>query len=313
MSTDVKFETDDASTGTTPADVGTKPKESIRERWGRRWRKLKRGVKALVFVVLLASVLWIFRDKIFVTVDSGEVLIVYYRFFGGTSHNSIGREGMHLLAPWDKAYVYTVRMQTLLTPMTVMSKNALEVNVDAQIRFHILPGAVPYLHRKYGPDYVTKIVVPQLTQAVQDFIGQFQPEDLYNTDSSAAKAQVFDRAKQLIGGILISVDDIALFNIKLPSKVQAAVQDKAAAEQQSLAHAYMVKKEEQEQLRLKINADALKSYIATVGEIPKSVLIYKGIEATLELSKSPNSKIIVMGSHDNLPLMLGNVPDLSGK
>jgi hypothetical protein len=42
-------------------------------------------------------------------------------------------------------------------------------------------------------------------------------------------------------------------------------------------------------------------------------LIWKGIEATLELSKSPNAKVIVMGRGDSLPLMLGNVPDLAGK
>jgi hypothetical protein len=39
----------------------------------------------------------------------------------------------------------------------------------------------------------------------------------------------------------------------------------------------------------------------------------KGIEATLELAKSPNAKVIVMGSKDSLPLVLGNVPDVSAK
>ena len=313
MSNDVKYAVNGTKIEAAPEDADAKPKESIGDRWRRRWLDLKRGVKTFFFLLALGIFCLIFWSKIFVTVDSGEALIVYYRFFGGTSHNSIGREGLHFLAPWDKSYIYTTRTQTLLTPMTVMSKNALEVKVDAQIRFHILPGAVPYLHRKYGPDYVKKIIVPQLTEAVQDFIGQFQPEDLYNTDSSASKAQVFDRAKQVIGGVLITIDDIALFNIKLPEKVQAAVQDKAAAEQQALAHAYMVQKEVQEQARMKLNAESIKNYIATVGEIPKSVLIWKGIEATLELSKSPNSKVIVMGGRDNLPLMLGNVPDLGGK
>ena len=47
--------------------------------------------------------------------------------------------------------------------------------------------------------------------------------------------------------------------------------------------------------------------------IPQSILVEKGIEATLELAKSPNTKIIVMGSKDNLPLLLGNVPDVVGK
>ena len=57
------------------------------------------------------------------TVNSGEVLVIYYRFFGGTGHNSVGLEGLHIIAPWDKAYIYVVRTQTLVVPMTVLTRN----------------------------------------------------------------------------------------------------------------------------------------------------------------------------------------------
>jgi len=36
------------------------------------------------------------------------------------------------------------------------------------------------------------------------------------------------------------------------------------------------------------------------------VLKDKGIEATLKLSESPNSKVIVVGGEGGLPLILGN-------
>ena len=57
----------------------------------------------------------------------------------------------------------------------------------------------------------------------------------------------------------------------------------------------------------------MQRYDDIVKVIPQSILVEKGIEATLELAKSPNTKIIVMGSKDNLPLLLGNVPDVVGK
>jgi hypothetical protein len=50
-----------------------------------------------------------------------------------------------------------------------------------------------------------------------------------------------------------------------------------------------------------------------VKQIPQSILVARGIDATLELAKSPNSKIIVMGGKDNLPLVLGSVPDAVSK
>ena len=292
-----------------PADLPP----TLRERWRRRWKRFTRGVSMLTFLVVLAIVCWVFRKQIFITVDSGEVLVVYYRFFGGTSHNTVRHEGMHFVAPWDKSYIYTTRVQTMLQPMTVLSKNALEVKLDAQIRFHISPEIVPYVHRKFGENYKTSIIVPQLTEAVQQLIGQYQPEELYSSDTGASSAQILENAKRVIGGGLIVIEDIALFNIKLPDKVQSAVQDKAAVEQAALAEAYLIQKERGEKERLLLNAQALRAYGETIQGLPKSVLIWKGIEATLELAKSPNAKVIVMGSRDNLPLMLGNVPDLADK
>lgn len=282
-------------------------------RWRNRWKSLKRGTQWTVVLLLLGAFLWIFRHRMFITVDSGQVLVVYYRLLGGTSHNQIGHEGLHIIAPWDRGYLYQVRTQTLQVPMTVLSKNGLAVTLDAQIRFHPVAEVVPYLHRRYGPDYVKNIVVPQLTEAVQLVIGQFYPEEIYSSDNGASVNRIFENAKRLIGGVFLEVEDIALFNIKLPANVQTAVQKKAEAEQDALAGVYLVQREQREAERKSIEAKSLQQYANAVSGIPRSVLVWKGIEATLELSKSPNAKVIIFGSKDNLPLLLGNVPDLAEK
>jgi regulator of protease activity HflC (stomatin/prohibitin superfamily) len=288
-------------------------KAKRQQRWQGRWRFLRRGFKTTVVLLILGAFLWIFRERIFFSVGSGEVLIVYYRFLGGTNHNQIGHEGLHIVAPWDEAYRYQVRTLTLMNPMTVLARNGLEVHLDAQVRFHPVPELVPYLHRRYGPDYVRTIIKPQLTEAVQSVIGQYNPDELYSSETGASVSRIFENAKRIIGGVYVEVEDIALFNIKLPDEVQKAVQAKAAAEQQALAHAFLVKQELQEAERKAIEARSLQNYATTVSGIPRSVLIWKGIEATLELAKSPNAKVIVFGSKDNLPLMLGNVPDLAAE
>ena len=282
-------------------------------RWQGRWRRLKRGVKIGVIVLLIAIFGWIFRTRMFIRVESGQVLLVYYLFLGGTRHNQIGHEGLHIIAPWDEAYLYTIRTQTLITPMTVLSRNGLEVHLDAQIRFHPVPELVPYMHRRYGQEYIKTVITPQLTESVQQVIGQYLPDELYSSDTGASVSRIFETAKRVIGGVFVDVEDIALFNIRLPAKVQEAVQAKAEAEQKALAYGYLVQQEQREAERKLIEAKSLQQYANAITGIPRSVLIWKGIEATLELAKSPNSKVIVIGSKDNLPLMLGNVPDLAEK
>jgi regulator of protease activity HflC (stomatin/prohibitin superfamily) len=286
-------------------------KNSLRNRWRRRWHFVKTSFNTLLILLLVALFAWVFRERIFYSVDSGEVLLVYYRLFGGTSHNQIGREGLHIIAPWDLAYRYQIRTQTILLPMTVMSRDGLEVHVDAQIRFNAVPETVPYLHRRYGPDYAKTIIIPQLTESVQGVIGQFRAEDLYSFNRAASVGRIFARARRLIGGVYVHVEDIGLFNVKLPDRVQSAIQGKVEADQNAQAAAFSIIKEQNETARKEIEAQGIEKFSKVA--IPQSVLVWKGIEATLELSKSPNSKVIVMGSKDNLPLMLGNVPDVGGK
>jgi len=277
-----------------------------RERWRRRWRGFKIRFRIFAILLLVALFIWVFRKRIIYNVNSGEVLVIYYRFFGGTNHNSIGLEGLHLLAPWDKGYIYVVRTQTLVVPMGVLTRNGVQVHLDAQVRFHAVPETVPYLHRRYGPNYVKDIITPGLIESVQGVIGQFLPEEIYSSESGASSRQVFANARRVIGGVFVDVEDIALFNVRLPDRVQEAVQNKAAAEQGAEAARFNLR-------RAETDGQAVKEYNDIVKAIPQSILVEKGIEATLELAKSPNAKIIVMGGKDSLPLVLGNVPDVLPK
>ncbi|MGH9841925.1 MAG: prohibitin family protein [Blastocatellia bacterium] len=258
----------------------------------------------------MAAAVFILRDRMLVTADAGEVVVVYYRLFGGTQHNQIGREGLHVILPWDKSYSYVVRSQTLVQSVTVLSKNGLEVTLDAQIRFHPIPDIVPHLHRRFGPDYVNTFVTPQLKSSVQRVIGQFLAEEVYGSETGASVSRIFENTKQLIGGEFLEIEDVALFNIKLPAAVQTAIQNKAEAQQNALAAVYKVQQEQEEAKRKLEEAKGLQEYAKIVPFIPRSVLVWKGIEATQELAKSPNAKIVVIGSKGDLPLLLGNTPEV---
>jgi regulator of protease activity HflC (stomatin/prohibitin superfamily) len=277
-----------------------------RRAWRRRWLIVKYGTPLLIGLIVAAGTIFVFRKKMLVTVDSGEVAVYYNRLLSGTQHNNVFGEGLHVIFPWDRVYKYSIRTQTIVKPMAVLTKNGLEVKLDAQIRFHPVPEIIASMHRRLGPDYVNTTVIPQLSEAVQRVIGQFMPEDIY---SSSGGNGLFEEDKRIIGGVYIQVEQISLFNVRLPDKVQASIQAKAEQQQAVETYKFKVQQEEQEFKRREKEIEGLKEY-ADIRPIPKSVLVWKGIEATLELAKSPNAKVIVFGSKDNLPLMLGNVPDV---
>lgn len=292
-------------------DEANKPMAESGEKRGKsRLLRLFRLSKWTLALIVLAAVAFIFRDRIFVTVDTGEVVVVYYRLFGGTQHNRIGREGLHIITPWDKSYRYVVRSQTLVQSLTVLSSNGLAVTLDAHIRFHPIPDMVPHLHRRFGPEYVTTFVTPQLKSSVQRIVGQFLAEEIYGSETGASVNRIFDNTKQLIGGEFLEIEDVALFNIKLPEQVQTAIQNKVEAEQNALAAVFEVQEEREKAKQKQEEAKGMQEYARLVSGIPRSVLQWKGIEATLELAKSPNAKIVVIGAKGDLPLLLGNAPDV---
>lgn len=81
-------------------------------------------------------------------------------FSGGVELGRTYPEGFHLVAPWNSLIVYDVRLQEKEEAMDVLARNGLSIHMDVSIRFAPIPEEVPLLHKKIGPDYMTKIVLP---------------------------------------------------------------------------------------------------------------------------------------------------------
>ena len=77
---------------------------------------------------------------------------------------------------------------------------------------------------------------------------------------------------------------------------------------------FRVEREAQESKRKQIEADGIAAFQKTVSQgISESYLRWRGIEATLLLSQSPNAKVVVIGSgRDGLPIILNAEPNAPG-
>ncbi len=68
---------------------------------------------------------------------------------------------------------------------------------------------------------------------------------------------------------------------------------------------FILAKEKKEAERKKIEAEGISNFqrIVTQG-ISEQLLKWKGIEATEKLAQSPNSKVVIIGGKDGLPIIL---------
>ena len=79
-------------------------------------------------------------------------------------------------------------------------------------------------------------------------------------------------------------------------------------EQEALEYEFKLDKAAQEAERQRVEAEgkaAANSILSA--SINDKILREKGIEATLKLAESPNSKVVIIGGNDGMPIILGDV------
>ncbi len=101
------------------------------------------------------------------------------------------------------------------------------------------------------------------------------------------------------------IENVLLRDVKLPVTLKNAIEAKQQAEQDAQRMNFVLQKERQEAERKRIEAQGISDFQRTVSQgISTALLEWKGIEATIEVAKSQNSKVIIIGNPKNgLPLI----------
>ncbi len=257
------------------------------------------SIGLLVFVFFIA----LFWKNIFISVGSGQQGIRWSRI-NGTEVNEIFGEGLHIIWPWDKMYIYSTRLQTQTDTMQILTSEGLTVKVEFSYRFYLIKDSIPTIHKNLGIEYASNFVKPEVEAASMAIIGNFAPEQLYKMSSLVIQSTIkYYLSKQLLEQNIV-MDDYLIRKISLPDLVSSSIERKMVAEQLSYEFTYKIAIEEKEKQRKMIEAEGIRQF----EELSKiSILKWKGLEVTSEFAKSNNSKIIIMGNGKNdLPLLLNS-------
>lgn len=265
-------------------------------------------------LLLLLFVLW---PLIIYTIPSGHVGVMWYRFFGGTVIEADAEleEGLHIIFPWDKIFIYNVRLQSLSVDVNGLSVDGLEIDMKITSRFVVDRRYAGYLHKSLGPDFQETLMRPQLRNLVLTYISEHEAADLYSVQRAHLQSLVTTRFQAALANIstnvafddsYIRLEDVLIDEIALPAFVRSAIQQKERVRHMSEAYEFRLRLEERERQRKRIEAEGIRSFQEIVAPgITDSYLRWRGIEATLQLAQSNNAKVIVIGGGgDGLPIIL---------
>ncbi len=268
--------------------------------------KLPKIALPAIFILILAVIL---ITKSAITIGSGEAGVLYKTFGGGVviDEPPMG-EGFHIVAPWNKVYVYEVRQQEVLEKMQVLSSNGLEIKLEASAWFEPKREFLGKLHQEKGEAYVQRVLLPTIRSAARSVVGRYTPEQLYSSKRDAIQVEIYDETRKIVDEQYIQLNQILIRDVTLPATIKEAIERKLKQEQESLEYEFrlVTAKKEAEKVTIEAQGKADANRILSASLTDK-ILQDKGIDATLELAKSPNSKVVIVGSGDSgLPLILGN-------
>ena len=192
--------------------------------------------------------------------------------------------------------------------MNVLSSNGLDIKLDASAWFQPKYNDLGKLHREKGEDYVQRVLLPTIRSAARSVVGRYTPEQLYSSKRDAIQAEIFEETKKIVDDEYIQLNEILVRDVTLPPTIKEAIERKLRQEQESLEYEFRLvtarKEAEKVTIEAQGKADANKILSASLTD---KILQDKGIDATLKLSESPNTKVIVVGGGESgLPLILGN-------
>ena len=314
-----------------------------RRRW---WRFISRHVPSLS-VLLMASglIAIVLYPHVVITVPSGKVGVLWKRFNGFDAYcwcfvgrgtvldpKQLRNEGLHIVWPWDRLFLYDLRLNSSTQTFNAISKDGVNVGAQLSIRFVLRHHSVGVIHKFIGPEYLASVVSPEIGSQAREVLSQYTAQEIY-TSREEIQEKIRINAQKSLGAHLdklvqpdameqpdpknynnflqdsIQILDTLVLGIELPPAIVAAINRQTEQFYQIQEYKFRVEREAQESKRKQIEANGIAAFQTTVSQgISDSYLRWRGIEATLALSQSTNAKIVIIGNgKDGLPIILGNV------
>jgi len=259
------------------------------------------GIMVAVGFILLGII-----TSSFVQIDAGYVGVT--KLFGKVQPTVLN-SGLHFINPLYEVERLDVRTQNYTMSgindeghksgddaIRVLTADGLEVTIDLSVLFHLMPSEAPRLIRETGSDYQDKIVRPVSRTRIRDNAVYYEAVALYSTKRDEFQTRIFKTIDEEFKKRGLLLENLLVRNITLPTAVKGSIEQKIQAEQDAQKMQFVLQKEKQEADRKRVEAQGIADYQHIISEsLTDKQLQYEQIKATMEIAKSQNAKVIIMG------------------
>lgn len=212
----------------------------------------------------------------------------------GKLEDRVRQPGAVLINPFTtKVIKASVQTNDLELSLSLPSKEGLSIVSQISILYRLEQEKVPAVIRNLGLNY-ENIIANVFRSASADVCAQFFAKDMH----SGMRANIEEEIRKKMISILvpqgISVESVLMKSIQLPAGLARSVEEKLQAEQDAMRMEFVLQQAKKEAERKIIEAKGISDAQKILSEgLTEPIIRLRSIEAFDQLSKSPNSKIIV--------------------
>jgi regulator of protease activity HflC (stomatin/prohibitin superfamily) len=174
------------------------------------------------------------------------------------------------------------------------SKEGLTIKSQISILFHVKPEMAPAILQNIGMDYKRTVILSVFRSAASDVTARFMAKEMHTSQRAVIEAEIKEMMRKQLDHRGFEIEAVLLKSISLPEGLSSAIQQRLEAEQQAQQMEFVLLRERKEAERKVIEAEGLRNAQKIISEgLNEFFIKWKSLEVFKELSKSPNSKIII--------------------
>jgi len=212
----------------------------------------------------------------------------------GVLSSEVKSQGTAFYNPFTGKVIKTsIQTNNLELSLSLPSKEGLSITSQISILYKLDKSRVPDIIRNIGLNYES-IIANVFRSASADVCSQFFAKDMHSGMRATIENEIKNRMDEILVPQGIIVESVLMKSIQLPIGLSASIERKLQAEQDAMRMEFVLQQEKLEAERIIIEAKGTRDAQNIISEgLTDQIIKIRSIEAFKELSKSPNSKIII--------------------
>ncbi|MCK4891939.1 MAG: prohibitin family protein [Candidatus Pacebacteria bacterium] len=225
------------------------------------------AVIILFLIVLMNSI---------VIIPAGETGV--YHLFGKVKDAEI-KSGLHIVNPLAQITKLSIRTEQYTMSIVqgegekigddsidALTSEGLTVKLDITVFYHLVEDSSSDVFKELGINYQEKIIRPEIRSAIREVVAGYDSKSIYSDKRDEIINTIRQKMTDNIEPRGIAIEQVLLRNVILPAKLDASIQEKLQAQQESQRYDFILEKEKKEAERKRIEAEGQRDAQKTINE-----------------------------------------------